>query len=46
MIKLIKNQNLRTEMGSNGREKVINEYEWNSCVKNDKRIQLFLNWQY
>ena len=33
MIILIKNHNLRNEMGKNGREKVINEYDWNSCVK-------------
>lgn len=46
MIKLIKNQNLRTEMGSNGREKVINEYEWNSCVKKMiNEYNYFLDWQ-
>jgi glycosyltransferase involved in cell wall biosynthesis len=44
MLKLINNQNLRIEMGKNGREKVINEYDWDSCVKKMiKEYNYFLN---
>lgn len=37
MLKLINSPDLRFEMGKKGREKVINEYEWNLCV--DKMIK-------
>ena len=33
LAELISNPKLRLEMGKNGRDKVINEYEWNSSVQ-------------